>query len=163
MEFIYENGNKYVNLYEVAEFLNYKRINSFISKIVGISKTKIKEFYVESRELVLLLFNNKRENIKPLLELLLTDSQQEEIDEVVDKFNICTNNEYLWIKNSKVNTMIKNLWYIISSKNYGILKSCDKYLALYNISESEAIDLIDINLTIHVYITKEQRILMDLE
>ena len=145
MEFVYENGNKYVSLYEVAEFLNYKRINSFISKIVGLSKTKIKEFYIESKELVLLLFNNKRENIKSLIEILLTDSQQEEIDNVIDEFNLATNNEYLWIKESKnIESNVKYMWYLISSRNIRIIdiNMFNNLFSLFKIDEINALKII---------------------
>lgn len=61
-------------------------------------------------------------------------------------------------------TMIKNLWYIISSKNYGMLEDIDKYLSLYKITEEDAINLIDDNnLSTYVYITNEQRIRIRLE
>ena len=33
LEFYYENSTKYVNIEEVAVFLEYKRVNSFINRI----------------------------------------------------------------------------------------------------------------------------------
>ena len=57
MEFIYENGLKYININEVAIFLEYKRVQSFVNRIVANSKTIIKDFFIESKELILILFN----------------------------------------------------------------------------------------------------------
>ena len=163
MEFIYKNGLKYININEVAIFLEYKRVQSFVNRIVANSKTIIKDFFIESKELILILFNNKRDKAKSLVEILLTDTQQKEIDLIIDEFNEATNNEYEWIKRANSTSMIKNLWYIISSKNYGILKYIDKYLSLYKITEEEAINLIDDNLHIYIYITNEQRINLELD
>ena len=100
MEFIYENGLKYININEVAIFLEYKRVQSFVNRIVASSKTIIKDFFIETKELILILFNNKRDKAKSLVEILLTDTQQKEIDLIIDEFNEATNNEYEWIKNS---------------------------------------------------------------
>ena len=163
MEFIYENGLKYININEVAIFLEYKRVQSFVNRIVANSKTIIKDFFIESKELILILFNNKRDKAKSLVEILLTDTQQKEIDLIIDEFNEATNNEYEWIKRANSTTMIKNLWYIISSKNYGVLEDIDKYLSLYKITEEDAINLIDDSLSTYVYITNEQRIRLELE
>ena len=163
MEFIYENGLKYINVNEVAIFLEYKRVQSFVNRIVANSKTIIKDFFIESKELILILFNNKRDKAKSLVEILLTETQQKEIDLIIDEFNEATNNEYEWIKRANSTTMIKNLWYIISSKNYGVLEDIDKYLSLYKITEEDAINLIDDNLSTYVYITNEQRIRLGLE
>lgn len=118
MEFIYENGLKYININEVAIFLEYKRVQSFVNRIVANSKTIIKDFFIESKELILILFNNKRDKAKSLVEILLTDTQQKEIDFIIDEFNEATNNEYEWIKNSiNIESNVKYMWYLISSKN----------------------------------------------
>ena len=143
MNFIYENSKKYVDINYVAEFLEYKRINTFISNCLKKATTTIKEFYIEVKEVVILLINNKRSRVAELINIMLTETQQKEINEIVDEFNEITNNKFDWVgKSNKFPKYIAQMWYIISSKNINIITEdkMNTLLNIFNIKEIEAIE-----------------------
>lgn len=140
MNFIYENNKKYIDINYIAEFLEYKRINTFISNCLKKATTTIKNSYVEVKEAVILLINNKRDKVAELINIMLTETQQEEINDIIDEFNEITNKEFEWIDELKeMPRMLINMWYITSAKNINIINeiSFNKYLDLYRITESE--------------------------
>lgn len=121
MEFRFAGVEKYVNISEVAEFLAYKRVKGFIDRV----KEKcdiILDTFANVKDIIKLLVGLKRKGISELVDILLGEKEQEEVDNIVSEFNKKTNNEFCWISDSKeIPKSLKNLWYIISAFNIGIV------------------------------------------
>lgn len=139
MDFIYQNSIKYVNIEQVAEFLEYKRVKQFVNRVK--SKVElIKEKFIEVRELVKILVKSTKEKVEELIDIVLKEEQQKEIDSIIDKFNEATNNEYD-LRKDYIPKIIQNVWYLISAKNLDIItqEQLNWYLSLYDLTEKEEI------------------------
>lgn len=154
----YANGNRYISLEYIAEFLEYKRPSTIINKLIKSSNNIIDGKFIEIKEAITHLFGNKRDKMKDLLAMLLSDTQQQEIDIIIDKFNEVTENKFNF-KKDFIPKVIQNIWYMISSKNVDIINEnrLNFILNVYGLTEKEGIKLINMEIGECVYNPKEEQ------
>lgn len=144
MDFIYQNSIKYVDIEQVAEFLEYKRVKQFVNRV----KSKVEllnDKFIEVKELIKQLIKSTRNKINELIDIVLKEEQQKEIDDIIDKFNEETNNEYEWIntQTSQTPKILINMWFILSAFNINIVDEnfVNKYINIYKLNIDELEEL----------------------